>query len=75
MTDWNKFKIKPGMLLLHPKTGITAIITGASQDDRMTVWWWILDSTHHYPESEAWLRSYLRRGEWRIIQEVENEAE
>jgi len=75
MTDWNKFKIKPGMLLLHAKTGGTAIITHSSQDDRGTVWWGILDSgQHHYRESDAWLRSYLRRGEWRIVQEAENEA-
>ena len=75
MTDWNKFKIKPGTLMQYPKTGGTAIILREERDASGYHWWWILDSVGYlYKEADSHLRNYLRRGTWRIVQEAEDEA-
>lgn len=75
MTDWNKFKIKPGTLMQHPETGVTAIILLEERDDLGYHWWWILDSDgHRYMEKDSHLRNFFRRGMWRIVQEAEDET-
>jgi len=64
-------KIKVGMLLRHSKTGGTAIIVDETRDDRDIHWWWILDSEgFHYRESNDWLKNYIHKGVWEIVQEV-----